>query len=65
MLYYHDGPQGVWRKPLTALEKKSYSYSKVLEKILSKGVGGVKILNKIMTKEVYFDILKKLTYRQH
>ena len=29
MLYYHDEPQRAWPKTLKALEKKSYSYSKV------------------------------------
>ena len=74
MLYYHDEPQRVWRKPLTALENKILNPTVKLEKlsimvwgrISSKGVGVIRILDEIMTKEVYFDIFKnELTDRRH
>lgn len=66
MLYYHDGPQRVWRKPLTALENKNLIPTVKFGKlsvmvwgcISSKGVGVIRILDEIMTKEVYLDILK-------
>ena len=61
MLYYHDGPQRIWRKPLTALESKNHILTVKFEKlsiISSKGVGVIRILNEIMTKKVYLDILK-------
>ena len=66
MLYYHDEPQRVWHKPLTALENKNLIPTVKLGKlsvmiwgcISSKGVGVIRILNEIMTKEVYLDILK-------
>ena len=65
MLYYHDGPQRVWRKPLTALENKNLipavKYGKlsvmVWGYISSKEVDVIRILDEIMTKEVYLDIL--------
>ena len=64
--FYHDGPQRVWRKPLIALEKKSYCK---VWKAVHNGMGryiqqGIwcnqcnQILNEIMTKEVYLDIKK-------
>ena len=66
MLYYHDGPQRVWRKPLTALENNNLiptvEFGKlsvmVWDCISSKGVGVIRILDEIMDKKVYFDILK-------
>lgn len=66
MLYYHDGPQKVWRKPLTALDKKNIIPTVKFGKlsvmawacISCRGVGEIKILDEIMTKEVYLDILK-------
>ena len=64
MLHYQDGPQRVWSKPLTVLENinliptiKFRKYSvMVWGCISSKGVGVIRILDKIMTKEVYLDI---------
>ena len=64
MLYYHDRPQRVLRKPLTALENKNLIPTVKFGKlsvmvwgcISSKGVGVIRILNEIMTKEVYLDI---------
>ena len=62
MLYYFDGPQRVWRKPLTALENKNLiptvKSGKLSAMVSSKRVGVIRILDEIMTKEVYFDILK-------
>ena len=66
MLYYYDEPQRVWRKPLTAVEKKNLIPTVKFGKlsvmkwgcISSKGVGVIRILDEIMTKEVYVDILK-------
>ena len=66
MLYYHDRPQRVLRKPLTALENKNLIPTVKFEKltvmvwgcISSKGVGVNRILDERMTKEVYLDILK-------
>ena len=66
MLYYHDEPQRVWRKPLTALENRNLMPTVKFGKlsvilwgcITSKGVDVIKILNEIMTKEGYLDILK-------
>ena len=66
MLYYQDGPQRIWHKPLTALEHKNLIPTIKFGKlsvmvwgcISSKGVGVISILDDIMTKEVYFDILK-------
>ena len=65
-MYYHDGPQKVWRKPLIALENKNFIPTVKFRKlsvmvwvcVSSKGVGVIKILDEIMTKEVYLDILK-------
>ena len=57
MLYYHDGSQRVWCKLLTALENKNLIPIVKLGKS-SKGVGVISIVDEIMTKEVYFDILK-------
>lgn len=65
MLYYHDGPQKVWRKPLTALQNNNIIPTVKFGKlsvtvwgcISSKGVGEIRILEDIMTKEVYLDIL--------
>ena len=51
MLYYYDGLQRVWRKPLTVLENKNLIPT-------VKGVCVIWILDEIMTKEVYVDILK-------
>ena len=64
MLYYHDGAQRVWRKPLTALENKNLIPTVEFEKlsvmiwgcISNKGVGIIRILDEIMTEEVYLDI---------
>ena len=66
MLYYHEGPERVWRKPLTALENKNLIRTVKFGKlsvmvwgcISSKGVGAIRILDKIMAKGVYLDILK-------
>ena len=66
MLYYHDGPQGVWHMPLIALENKNRKPIVKFRKlsvmvwgcISSKGVGVIRILDEIMAKEVYLDILK-------
>ena len=68
MLYYHDGSPRIWHKVLTALESKmpisiakfrklslmvwGYGY------IFSKGVRVIRILNEIMSKEVYLDNLE-------
>ena len=65
MLYYHDRPQKVWRKPLIALENKNLVPAVKFEKlsvmvwgcISSKGVGVIRILDEIMTKKIYLDIL--------
>jgi len=67
MLYYHDGPSKVWRKPNTALKQKNIIPTVKFGKlsvmvwgcISSKGVGELRIFNDIMTKEFYLDILKK------
>ena len=61
MLYYHAEPQKVWRKPLTALENKNiistvkFGRPSVMVCICipNKGVGLIKILNELMTNEVY------------
>ena len=61
MLYYHDGPQRFWRKPLTALENKylipTVMFGKlsviVWDCLSSKGVGVIRIFNEIMAKEDY------------
>nr|AAA88882.1 Tc1-like transposase [Drosophila virilis]CAA89219.1 Tc1-like transposase [Drosophila virilis] len=66
MLYYHDGPSKVWRKPNTALEQKNIIPTVKFGKlsvmvwgcISSKGVGELRIFNDVMTKEFYLDILK-------
>ena len=66
LLQYLDGPQRVWRKPLTALENNNLIPTVKFGKlsvmawgcISSKGVGVIRILDEIMTKEVYLDILK-------
>ena len=66
MQYYHDGPHRVWRKSLTAWENKNLIPTVKFEKlsvmiwgcISSKGVGVIRFLDEIMTKEVYLDILK-------
>ena len=66
VLYYHDGPQRVWRKTLTALENKNLIPTIQFGKlsvmawgcISSKEVGIIRILNEIMTKDGYFDIFK-------
>ena len=57
MRYYHDELQRIWRKPLTALENKNIPtvkfgklYVIVWECTSSKGVGGIRILDEIMTK---------------
>ena len=49
MLYFHDGPLRVWCKSLTALESKN---------LIPTVKFGNRILDEIMTKEVYLDILK-------
>ena len=67
MLYYHNGPQRVWCKPLTALENENriptVKFGKLCVMlwgcISSKGVCVISILDEMMTKEVYLDILKK------
>ena len=63
MLYYHDGPQSFAQASDSSL--KYYSYSKVWKTfvmvwgcISSKGVDITTILDEIITKEVYLDILK-------
>ena len=66
MPYFHDGPQKVWRKPLTTLENKNLSLTvkfgklsvMVWDCISSKGVVVISIFDEIMTKGVYLDILK-------
>ena len=66
MLYYHEGPERVWRKPLTALEIQNLIRTVKFGKlsvmvwgcISCKGVGAIRILDKIMAKGVYLDILK-------
>ena len=66
MLYYHDGPQRVQHKSLTTLEYKNLIPTVKFEKlsvmvwgcIFSMGVIVIRILDEIMTKEVYFHILK-------
>ena len=66
MLYYLDGPQRGWRKPVTALENKNLIPTVKSGRLMvlvwgcisSKGVGVIRILDEIMTKEVYLDILK-------
>ena len=66
ILYYHDGQQRVWRKSLTAVENKNciptvkFGELSVMVRVYtsSKGVGVIRILAEIMTKEVYLDILK-------
>lgn len=66
MLYYHDGPQRVWRKPLTALQNKNIIPTVKFGKlsvmvwgcICSKGVGEIRIIEDNMTKETYLDILR-------
>ena len=65
---YHYGPQRVWCKFLTALENKSLIYTVKFGKLsvmVCKGVGVIRILDEIMTKEVYLDIFEKYTDRQH
>ena len=57
MLYYHDEPQRVWRKPLTALENNKLIPAVTFGKlsimvwgcISSKGVCVIRILDEIMT----------------
>ena len=64
MLYYYDGPQRMWRKPLTALKNKNLIPTVKFWKLSvmvwgctsSKGVGVFRILDEIMAKEVYLDI---------
>ena len=59
-MYYHDGPQRVWLKPLIALENKNLILTVKFGKlsvmicgsISSKKVGVIRILDEIMTKEV-------------
>ena len=68
MLSYHDAPQRVWRKPLTALENKNLIPTVKFGKlsimiwgcIISKGVSVIKILNEIIIRKIniYLDILK-------
>lgn len=66
MLYSHDGPTKVWRKPLTALENKNIIPTVKFGKlsvmvwgcISAKGVGVLKIIEDNMTKEMYLGILK-------
>ena len=66
MLYYHDGPQRVWRRPQTALENKNLiptvNFGKlsvmIWSCISSKGVGVIRSLDEIMTKKLYPDISK-------
>ena len=56
MLHYHNRSQRVWRKLLTALENKNLIPTGGC--ISSKGVGVIRNLDEIMTKEVYLDIFK-------
>ena len=66
MLYYHDRPKGVWGKPLTALQNKNRITTAKFGKLSvmiwgrmsSKGVGVIRILDEVITKEVFLDILK-------
>lgn len=66
MLYQHDGPSKVWRKPKSALQQKNIIPTVKFGKlsvmvwgcISSKGVGELRIFNERMTKEYYLDILK-------
>ena len=66
MLCYHNGSQKVWCKPLTAVENKNLIPTAKFGKlsvmvwgcISNKGVDVIRILNEIMAKEVYLDILK-------
>ena len=61
MLYYNDGPQRAWLKLLRALEKKNLIPTVKFRKVFvmvwgcisSKGVGVIRILDEIITKEVY------------
>ena len=52
MLYYHDGQQRAWRKPLTALENKSPFPTVKLGNIF------VMVWGCISSNKVYLDILK-------
>ena len=64
MPYYHDRPQRVWRKPLTTLENKNlipivkFGLLSIMVCICipSMGVGVIRFLDEIMTKEVYLEI---------
>ena len=60
MLYYHDGPQKVWRKALSALANKNLIPTVKFGKlcIMVWGVGVISILDDIITKKVYLDIFK-------
>ena len=66
MLYYHDGQQRILRKPLTTQENKNLMPTVKFGKlsvmlwccITSKGVGVIRFLNEIMTKDEYLDISK-------
>ena len=57
-LYYHDGPERVWGKPLTALENKNLIPTVMFGKlsvmvwgcISGKGVGVIRIVDEIMTR---------------
>ena len=63
-MYYSDGPQRVWRKSLTALENKilipTVKFGKLSVMVWGcksrKEVGVIRILDEIMTEEVYLDI---------
>ena len=60
MLYYHDGPQRVYRKTQTVVENKNLiptvKFGKlsvmVWRCISRKGVGIIRILNDVMTKDI-------------
>lgn len=66
MLYYNEGPNRVWRKPLEALCYKNIIPTVKFGKlsvtvwgcISSKGVGILRFIDETMDKEYYLDILK-------
>ena len=69
MLYYHDGSQRVWSKPLrSALKSKililtvKFGKLSIMEWICisNKGVDVTRILDEIITRKVYFDVLNNV-----